>query len=129
MDVTSEFQLVPEFARCYGEELKRWIEISSNAELITKQWQDPHGWPEDCPPLESADFAWDRKHWNTEKTQLWVPMLRLPFCEIGINTNTGEKLVNGLMPPELSGGQWLFDQSGSVAAKLAEVANSELATV
>jgi len=120
MDETDEFQLVPEFARCYGEELKRWIEISSNAELITKQWQDPRGWPEDCPSLEPADFAWDRSRWSAERTQLWVPMLRLPFCEIGFTNSPEPTLMTcGLLPNQPTN-LWSFDSEQRIQTLLRE---------
>lgn len=125
---TRAFQRVPEFARCYAEALKRWIEIGSNAELIKKQWQDPRGWPDGCPALALEDFAWGRERWDDERTKLWVPMLRLPFCEIGIDMKSGEFLTNGLLPSEKNNDNWLFDQSGAIATVLKGVAAEQLTT-
>jgi hypothetical protein len=72
------------------------------------------------------DFAWGRERWDDEGTKLWVPMRRLPFCEIGVDLKSGEFLTNGFLPSEKNNDNWLFDQSGAVAAMLKGVAAEQL---
>ena len=127
-DRSRYFNRVPNFAHCYANELKRWIACPGNAELLAEQWDDVRGWPEDTPSLTVEDFAWDRLHLDTEQSKLWVPMRRLPFCEIGIDMKSGEFLTNGLLPSEKNNDNWLFDQSGTVATMLKSVAAEQLTT-
>lgn len=122
-DCNRYFRRVNNFAHHYASELKRWIAIEANAELLAEQWEDVRGWPEASPPLTVDDFAWDRKIWVG--SQLAVPMRRLPFCEIGFDKLASQSSTNGLLPDERKSGHWLFDRDGSVEANLKRLAYAE----
>lgn len=110
-DCNRYFNRVKNFAHCYANELKRWIAIESNAALLAEQWGDVRGWPEpeDSPQLTVDDFAWDRLHFDIEQSKFWVPMRRLPFCEIGADLKSCDFLTNGLLPSGKETMNWPFD--------------------
>lgn len=120
-DRSRYFNRVPNFAHCYANELKRWIACPGNAELLAEQWDDVRGWPEDTPSLTVEDFAWDRKRWDDERTKLWVPMLRLPFCEIGFTHKPTPTLLTSGLLPDQAGGTWQFDHNGAIQTALREI--------
>jgi len=122
-DCNRYFNRVKNFAHCYANELKRWIAIGSNAELLAEQWDDVRGWPEDSPSLTVDDFAWDRGFWSA--SQFAVPMRRLPFCEIGFDKLASRSSTNGLLPDDRPSGHWLFDRNGEVEAELKRLAYAE----